>query len=167
MVPFLWLLAGLIAWIGNLSAPILGVVFTEVLLLSGYLVIRSRRMSTDRAPVSRLLPLLPGHLLVLLIVALLDAPDRLAWLWTIIPAATIGYDAWGRGSAGSPRVRMSISIALYGILWVDLFFLLGRAVLLHRGLAGSQAVVIATALGLVGALFLSVGVYRHWNVVKE
>ncbi|HDS28988.1 MAG TPA: hypothetical protein ENN96_00725, partial [Candidatus Acetothermia bacterium] len=116
MIPFLLLLTGLIAWIGNLSAPVIGVVLAEMLLVCGYLLVRSRRPATKRAPVSRLLPLLPGHLLVLMMIALLESPDRLAWLWMIVPAATVAYDAWGRRDVRSPRAGVSISIALYGIL---------------------------------------------------
>jgi hypothetical protein len=62
---------------------------------------------------------------------------------------------------------MSISMILYVILWADLFFLLERAVVLHRQLPGNREIMIAAAFGLAGALFLSMGIYRHWIAAKE
>ncbi|MEE8593285.1 MAG: hypothetical protein V3T03_04080, partial [Candidatus Bipolaricaulota bacterium] len=98
---------------------------------------------------------------------LLDRPNTLAWLWTVVPLTTLAYDAVGRSEAFSPKVRMSISMILYGILWADLFFLLERAVVLHRQISGNGEIVIAAVFGLVGALFLSLGVYRHRIAAKE
>ncbi|MCK4570345.1 hypothetical protein KAT84_00200, partial [Candidatus Bipolaricaulota bacterium] len=111
--------------------------------------------------------LFPGHLLVLVIIALLDQPDMLAWLWTLVPLATLAYDMVGRNAKLSSVIRMSISMILYGILWADLFFLLERAVVLHRQISGNQEIMIAAAFGGVGALFLSLGVYRHRIAAKE
>jgi hypothetical protein len=106
-------------------------------------------------------------LLVLIVIALLDQPDALAWLWTLVPLATLAYDGIGRSAKLSSEVRMSISMILYGILWADLFFLLERAVVLHRRISGSREIMIAVAFGFVGALFISLGAYRHRIVAKE
>ena len=166
-IPFLLTLVGIAALVGHLSTAVLVVIGLETLAVSAYLVIQARRAPSDRQPISHLLPLFPGHLLVLIIIALLDRPDTLAWLWTLVPLTTLAYDAVGRSTKISSKIRMSISMILYGILWADLFFLLERAVVLHRQISGNREIMIAAAFGLVGALFLSLGVYRHRITAKE
>lgn len=166
-IPFLLALVGISAFIGHLSAVVLIVIGLETLIVCAYLVIRARGEPSGRQPTSNLLSLFPGHLLVLIIIALLDRPDLLAWLWTLVPLTTLAYDAVGRSAKFSSVVRMSISMILYGILWADLFFLLERAVVLHRQISGDLEILIAVAFGLVGALFLSLGVYRHRMAAKE
>ena len=166
-IPFLLALVGIAALVGNLSTNVLLAVGVETVIVSAYLILRSRIGTSGHQPSSNLLTLFPGHLLVLIIIALLDQPDTLAWLWTIIPLATLSYDAVGRSAALSSVVRMSISMILYGILWADLFFILERAVVLHRHVSGEQEIMIAAGFGVVGALFLSLGVYRHWIAAKE
>ena len=166
-IPFLLALVGITAFIGHLNAAVLIVIGLETLAVSAYLVILARGEPSDRQPTSQLLPLFPGHLLVLIMIALLDRPDTLAWLWTLVPLTTLAYDALGRNMVFSSVVRMSISMILYGILWADLFFLLERAVVLHRQISGSEEIMIAAAFGLVGALFISLGVYRHRIAAKE
>jgi hypothetical protein len=166
-IPFLLALVGIAALVGNLSTCLLLVVGVETILFAGYLILRSRTASSERQPSSNVLTLFPGHLLVLIIIALLDHPDPLAWLWTIIPLATIAYDAVGRNTSLSSVVQMSISMILYGILWADLFFVLERAVVFHRHLSGEREIMIAAGFGVAGALFISLGVYRHWIAAKE
>jgi len=166
-IPFLLVLVAICGFVGHLSPAALAVAIASTLLVCFYLLYRSRQGETERRPVSNLLSLVPGHLLVLLIVALLERPGILAWLWIILPVVTVTYDAVGRSSRIRPSVRMSISIILYGILWADLFFLLERAIVLHRQFGGSQEIMIAAAVGLVGVLFLSLGIYRHWISAKE
>ncbi|MCK5828111.1 hypothetical protein KAH43_06245 [Candidatus Bipolaricaulota bacterium] len=166
-IPFLLALVGIAALVGQLSPVVLLVVGLETLVVSAYLILRSRDESAERQPLSNLLALFPGHLLVLIIIALLNQPDKLAWLWTLVPLATIAYDAVGRSLKLSSVLRVSISMILYGILWADLFFLLERAVVLHRQISGDREIMIAAAFGIVGALFLSLGVYRHWMAAKE
>ena len=166
-IPVLLALVGIVALIGHLDTAVLVVIGIEVVLVSAYVILQSRTDSPQRQPSSNLLALFPGHLLVLIIVALLDQSQGLAWLWTFIPPLTIAYDAVGRNAALSSLVRKSISMILYVILWTDLFFLLERAVVLHRQISGEQAIMIAAGFGVFGALFLSLGVYRHWIAAKE
>ncbi|MBE0634731.1 hypothetical protein IH601_01865 [Candidatus Bipolaricaulota bacterium] len=166
-IPFLLALVGIAALVGHLSPIVLLVVGLETLIVSAYLIFRSRNEPSKQQPSSNLLTLFPGHLLVLIIISLLDHPNMLAWLWTLVPSATLAYDAIGRSLKLSSVLRTSISMILYGILWADLFFLLERAVVLHRQLSGDRAIMIAAAFGGVGVLFISLGVYRHWIAAKE
>ena len=107
-IPFLLTLVGIAALVGHLSTAVLIVIGLETLAVSAYLVIQARRAPSDRQPISHLLPLFPGHLLVLTIIALLDRPDTLAWLWTLVPLTTLAYDAVGRSTKISSKIRMSI-----------------------------------------------------------
>jgi hypothetical protein len=166
-IPFLLALAGIAALIGNLGAVVSVVIGTETVLFCTYLVLLARREPSGPQPTANVLSLFPGHLLVLIMIALLDKPDLLAWCWTLVPVATLAYDFVGRSGGGTPRIRLSISVFLYGILWADLFFLVERAIVLHRQLSGMSEIMIAVAFGLVGALFLSLGVYRHRIAAKE
>jgi hypothetical protein len=166
-IPFLLILVAISGFVGHLPPAALGVAVAETVLVCLVLLRRARQEPAGPRPVSNLVALVPGHLLVLLIVALLESPGFLAWLWTILPAATLLYDSIGRSPRFRLRTRMSISIILYVILWADLFFLLERGVVLHRQLGGNQGIMIAAGIGLVGVLFLSLGVYRHWIAAKE
>ena len=166
-IPFLLTLMGITVLIGNLSTAVLIASGLETIIVSVYLVIRSRSEPSGRQPPSNLLPLFPGHLLVLMMIALLEQPNVLAWLWTLVPLATLAYDVIGRNSMLTVRVRMSISMILYGILWADLFFLLERAVVLHRQVSGDREIMIAATFGVVGALFVLLGAYRHRLAAKE
>jgi hypothetical protein len=166
-IPFLLALVGVAAVIGHLGTGVLIVIVLETLIVCAYVLVRARAEPSDRQPTSNLLSLFPGHLLVLIIIALLEQPDMLAWLWTLVPLATLAYDGLGRSTKLSGVVWMSISTILYGILWADLFLLLERAVVLHRQISGNREIMIAAAFGLVGALFLSLGVYRHRLAAKE
>jgi len=114
-IPFLLALVGITAFIGHLSAAVLIVIGVETLIVSAYLVILARGEPSGRQPTSNLLSLFPGHLLVLIMIAMLDQPNTLAWLWTLVPLTTLAYDAVGRSAAFSVVVRMSISMILYGI----------------------------------------------------
>ena len=87
--------------------------------------------------------------------------------WTIIPLATIAYDAASRSATLPSVVRVSISMILYGILWADLFFVLERAIVLHRNLSGKAEIMIAAGFAVAGTLFIVLGVYRHWMTAKE
>jgi len=166
-IPFLLVLVAIIGFVGQLSPAALAVAVGETVLVCLYLLYKSRRPVELPRPVSNLMSLVPGHLLVLLIVALLETPGLLAWLWTILLPVTILYDIVGCSARIRPKVRLSISSILYGILWADLFFLLERAIVLHRRIEGNQEIMIVAAVGLVGALFVSLGVYRHWIAAKE
>ena len=79
-IPLLLALVGITALVGHLGPAVLIVVSLETVIVSAYVVIRARAESSDRQPSSNLLPLFPGHLLVLIIIALLDRPNTLAWL---------------------------------------------------------------------------------------
>ena len=151
----------------QLDSILVLVVGVETLLFAGYLVLRSRAQSSDYQPSTNVLSLFPGHLLVLLIIALLDDPSFLAWLWTIIPLSTVAYDAASRSATLPSVVRISISMILYGILWADLFFVLERAIVLHRNLSGKAEIMIAAGFAVAGTLFIALGVYRHWMTAKE
>ncbi len=166
-IPFLLILVAISGFVGHLAPAALAVAVGETVLVCLYLLYTSRRSAEGPRPVSNLMSLTPGHLLVLLIVALLEAPGLLAWFWAILLPVTIVYDAVGRSARIRPKVRLSISSILYVILWADLFFLLERAVVLHRQVQGNQEIMIVAAVGLVGALFVSLGVYRHWIAAKE
>jgi len=168
-LPFILALASIAALVGNLAFEALVVIGIETLGVCAYLVVRGRGKpaAADRRPASNLVSLFPGHLLLLLILALLEDPGSLAWLWMLIPLATVAYDATARSARLSTRRRMSISMILYVILWADLFYLLERAIVLHRQLSGGREIMIAAAFGLAGVLFLSLGVYRHWIAAKE
>ena len=167
-IPFILALASIAALAGNLALEPLAVIGIETLGVCAYLVVRGRgKPAADRRPASNLLSLFPGHLLLLLILALLKDPGILAWLWMLIPLLTVAYDATAQSARLSIRRRMSISMILYVILWADLFYLLERAIVLHRQLSGGREIMIAAAFGLAGVLFLSLGIYRHWIAAKE
>jgi len=164
-IPLVLALLGIVLAVGNLGLAAGIVVSAETILFCGYLVVRARR-SVER-PVANLMTLFPGHLLLLLGIASLERPDPWALLWAIVPVATIAYDAIAASLRPGGRRRLSILIGLYGILWADLFVLLERFIVLKRRSPRGEEMIIAAVLGTVGALFVGLGVYRHWIAAKE
>jgi len=167
MVPVLLALLGIVLLFGHLGTTTSIVVSFETLAVCAYQIYRARRGKDAARPVSNLLSLFPGHLLLLLAVSTLDRPDGLAWLWTIVPAATIVYDLIGFRSWFRPRTRVSILIGLYAIIWIDLFALLERTIAIKRQFGRTEEIIIAVALGVAGSLFVALGAYRHWVAFKE
>ncbi|MBU0595396.1 hypothetical protein KJ567_01765 [Candidatus Bipolaricaulota bacterium] len=166
-LPLSLALLGIVLLIGNLGALPMALAITGTAVYVVYSVARSRWGTDDVQPISHLMALFPGHLLLLLAISTLDVPDTLACLWAIIPAATVGYDWTARRRMGSVRRRVSILLGLYAILWADVIVLLERTIAMKRGFTRGEEVLIAVAFGLAGSLFIGLGIYRHWLTAKE
>jgi len=163
-------LVGIVLYVGNLPLGLKAGIGVESLLFLGYLVYRVRRPAQVSRPVAKLLPLFPGHLLLLFALSLLPNPQTtLAVAWMVVPVATISYDIVGQWPTQRERLRMSILVGLYCIIWADLFFLLERVIALGRNLSGNAEIIVVAVFGVVGIAFIFVGAYRHWRVanVKE
>ena len=165
-IPLLLVILGILLLIGNLSATMSLVVGIEVVASCVYVLWRGRREpSASRAP-ANLLSLFPGHLLLLLGVSLLDAPDGLVAVWLVLPILTIVYEEAGsRMRAG--WARTSILVGGYAILWVVLFALLERLIAIGRALDLRGEIIAASAIGVFGLLFITLGIYRHVRAGKE
>jgi hypothetical protein len=163
-IPLQLAILGIVLLIGQLGTVAKVVVSAEALAYCGYLIARARSRQDAPRPVSNLLALFPGHLLLLVALSSLEAPDGLAYVWAIVPPATVLYDliAW-RGLLRA-TIRTSISAVLYAIIWADLFFLLERLIALTRDWDETMIIVV---LGLVGCVFLGLGLYRHRLAAKE
>ena len=161
--PLILALLGLVLCVGKFPAIFQFGIGVESLLYLGYVLWRTRRPSFRSNAVARLLPLFPGHLLLLFAIGLVPGTSsELTAAWMVIPAATVCYDVltpWGR-----TRTRAwSILAGLYVIIWADLFYLLERVIALGRALERSAELSLAIVFGVLGAVFLSVGTYRHWR----
>ena len=165
-IPLLLVMFGITLFVGNLSPVVSLVVGVEVVGICAYLLWRGRRETGTKRSVSNVLSLFPGHLLLLLAVSLIEAPDGLASLWAIVPIATIVYDqASLRMRAG--WARTSILIGGYAILWAVLFALLERLIAIRRAVDPRGEIIVAAAIGVFGLLFISLGIYRHIRTGKE
>jgi len=165
-IPLLLAVLGITLLVGNLPFPLAVAVAVETVIVAGYFVRRARTPGAGRRPVSNLIALFPGHLLLLLAIALLPEPDRLAALWTIVPITSLAYDLVSR-NAPEGLFRTSTSIGLYAILWAVLFALLERIIAIKRGFGPGGETIAAVAFGVFGILFISLGIYRHCRAGKE
>jgi len=163
-IPLLLALVGITAVAGNLGTVAMIFVSIETLGFCAYLIYRSRCAVDASRPVSNLIALFPGHLLLLLAISSLPSPDGLAALWAVVPPATVLYDVLAWKKPLRAPVRASISAVLYAILWGVVFFLLERLVALTRD--WDERILIAV-FGLVGGVFLGLGLYRHRLAAKE
>ncbi|UCF09547.1 MAG: hypothetical protein JSW65_05650 [Candidatus Bipolaricaulota bacterium] len=160
--PLLLALTGIVIFVGGLPVLVAGLVGAEVAVTLAYLV-ATRMRPPARKPVSNLVALLPGHLLVLLALTLVvDGGGSYGYLWLVLPVATLGYDAAFRWRLPG-RLALSIPIILYAILWASLITLLERIVVLARGVGGQTEFAIAAVFGVAGVGFIALGVYRHWH----
>ena len=160
-------LVGIVLYVGNLPLGLKAGIGVESLLFLGYLIYRARQPAQASRPVAKLLPLFPGHLLLLFALSLLPNPQTaLAIAWTVVPIATICYDSIARWSTPTQRLRMSLLVGLYCIIWADLFFLLERVIAFGKNVSGNVEIIVAAVFGLIGTAFIFVGVYRHWHLVN-
>jgi len=163
-IPLLLAIVGIILLVGHLGTTAKAVVMIEALGYCGYLLARARSADRGSRPVANLLALFPGHLLLLLAISSMAAPDRLAYVWALVPPATVGYDVLSWKRLLRARTRTSISAVLYAIIWADLFFLLERLIASAREWDERMIIVV---LGVVGCTFLCLGLYRHRLAAKE
>ncbi len=157
--PLILALLGVVLFFGHLSPAWRGIIGAESILFIGYLIARSRRSGEVRAP-ANLLPLFPGHLLLLFAIETFSPPPALlVGLWTVVPAASVVYDIIGASRFVPGRV--SILSGVYCIIWADLFFLLEQIIKLGRELTLGEELVVGAVFVVVGIPFLGIGVYRH------
>jgi len=164
--PLLLVVLAIVLLIGSLPVAVAVVAALETVAYTAYLLVRGRVVRDAPAPIANVLPLLPGHLLLLLAISLTSAADVLGWLWTVLPAASVAYDVvtvWMRDGIG----RRSILATLYCIIWADLFVLLDRVVAARRAFTTTEEIIAAGAFGFVAILFLAVGIVRHVRAAKE
>jgi hypothetical protein len=165
--PLLLALLGIVLAVGHLSPPLQAGVALESLLFLAYLAFRSRREPRESHAVANLLPLFPGHLLLLFALSLLpETKTYIVLLWMILPAASLLYDLVAGWAGDWERARMSILATLYCIIWAALFILLERVIVLGRGLQGKDEIKLIVVFGMVGVIFLGLGVYRHWHASR-
>ncbi len=162
-IPLLLALLGIVLLVGRLELVPKLIVSVETLGTCAYLVARSRGRDGGR-PVANLLALFPGHLLLLLAISSLEVRNELTTMWAAVPPATVLYDALAWRRWLRPTTRTSISAGLYAIIWADLFFLLERLIALTRQWDERMIIVV---FGLVGTVFLGLGIYRHRLAAKE
>lgn len=159
--PLILALLGIVLWIGNISPSLKAGLAAETLLFLGYLMVFSRGKRTTSSG-AKLISMFPAHLLLLLVILLLPSFSiRLIFAWMVVPVATIGYHFIASRSLFSDGASKSILSGLYCIIWADLFFLLERAIALGRGLTDNEEIVVMAVFCVIGAIFLSIGVYRH------
>jgi len=160
--PLVLVLLGIVLYVGSLPTVVRVGVGLETALFLTYLLLRPRR--ARRPPPAKVLPLFPGHLLLLLALSLVPAaPVWLSVLWMVVPLASVTYDfVASLGLAGS-EASLSILSLLYCIIWGDLLFLMERIIVLGRGLTGTWENVAGVGFGLFGVVWLLRGVWRHWR----
>lgn len=166
-IPFMLVIVGIVLFVGHLP-PWLGLAtIVETVAVCAYVIWRARQSDARRRGVANVLPLYPAHLLLLLAIARLPDSTWLGALWTILPVASLAYDAVAVLWSGRRRPRASILSGLYAIIWADIFYLWERVIALARGFSRTEEILVAAAFGVFGSVFLSLGIYRHWRAGKE
>ncbi len=111
--PLLLALLGIILAVGHLSPPLQAGVAVESLLFLAYLALRARREPQESHAVANLLPLFPGHLLLLFALSLLpETKTYIVLLWMILPVVSVLYDLVAGWAGDWERTRMSILATL-------------------------------------------------------
>ena len=171
--PLVLALLGITLAVGHLPTFLQIAISVETLLFIVYLIIRSRRkLAADNAieshPVANLLPLFPGHLLLLFALSIIPGQNTgLVALWMIIPAVSVLYDLVSLSEGQPVPKQVSILTVLYCIIWADLFALLERVVALGRDLHGASEIKLIVVFGVLAVVFLAAGVYRHVYAIKS
>jgi len=171
--PLVLALLGIVIAVGHLPALLQIAISVETLLFMVYLIMRSRREAVaDSAikshAVANLLPLFPGHLLLLFALSIIPGQNTgLVALWMIIPAASVLYDLVSLRKGQLAPKQVSILTVLYCIIWADLLALLERVVALGRDLHGASEIKLIVVFGVLAVVFLAAGVYRHVYAIKS
>lgn len=111
------------------------------------------RAATGMLPPHSPVRLLPGHALLFLALGLVGAQAGF-WSWIAVPLLTILLDL--------ARTR-SLALAVYAILWLDLFALLHQVVTLGRDLTGLAFVLWSAGIALVAIVYVANGARRLWR----
>lgn len=166
--PLILALLGIVIAVGHLSTPLQIAVSAETVLFIAYLLVRSRWDTSGSRAASHLLPLLPGHLLLLFALSIVAGQNvLLVGLWMIVPAASVLYDYVALLSEERSTGQVSILTVLYCIIWADLFTVLERVVAIGRDLHGAGEIKLIAGLGILAVVFLIAGVYRHLYAIKS
>jgi hypothetical protein len=165
--PLVLVLLGIVLFVGAVPFALQLGVGVETALFLSYLFFRSRRGAPREPAPAKVLPLFPGHLLLLLALSLLPSPPpRLVMVWMLVPLLSVLYDLVASRGRLRSRRNLSILTILYCIIWADLFFLIERVIVLGRRIVGSGEIAIGVGFVLAGFLFVFLGVYRHWRTRK-
>ena len=166
--PLVLALLGIVLAVGHLPPFLQIAISVETLLFITYLILRSRRESTSGHAVSSLLPLFPGHLLLLFALSVIPGQNTgLVVLWMVIPVASVLYDLVSLRKGLVTSLRVSILAVVYCIIWADVFALLERVVALGRGIHGAGEIKLIVVFGVLAVVFLAGGVYRHVYTIKS
>ena len=166
--PLILALLGIVIAVGHLPTSLQIAVSVETVLFVAYLIIRLRHDTTQTHAVSNLLPLFPGHLLLLFALSIIPGQNTgLVALWMVIPAASVLYDLVSLRKGQLAPKQVSILTVLYCIIWADLFALLERVVALGRDLHGASEIKLIVVFGVLAVVFLAAGVYRHVYAIKS
>jgi len=161
-LPFVLVLLGVALFFGRFSLPVALFAAATTMCAIVYITLGERVRRGGGRPVTNLLALLPGHLLLLFGLGTLPRPDLLGLVWGSLPLASLVYD-WVSTRQPFPW-RRSILTGLYAIIWLVVFFLLERLIAERKGLSGHAEIVAAVAIGVV---FVVTGIVRHRRAVKE
>ena len=166
--PLVLALLGIVIAVGRLSTSFQIAISVETLLFITYLMLRSRRNTSHSQAPSNLLPLFPGHLLLLFALSIVPGQNTgLIGLWMLIPATSVLYDLVSLRKGLPVSRQVSILAVLYCIIWADLFALLERVVALGRGIQGHGEIKLIVVFGVLAVIFLAAGVYRHVYAIKS
>jgi len=168
--PLILGLVGIVLLVSGFQTALSVGIGVESVLFLCYVILRTRRATPSSQAPAKLLPLFPGHLLLLFAIGLLPSPQTvLVATWMAVPGATVLYDITGLWATRRERLRVSILVGLYCIIWADLFFVLERVIALARDISGNTEIIVASVFGVVGAAFIAIGTYRHLRMktIKE
>ncbi len=164
-LPFVLVLLGVALVVGHFSPVVQAALGAATLCAVAYSSLALRLRRGDGRRVSNLLSLLPGHLLLLFGLGTLSHPDTFGVVWCVLPIGSVVYD-WV-SALGPFRGRTSILAGVYAIIWLAVFFLLERFIVVGKGIAGHAAIVTAVAFGAISVVFVVTGTMRHRRAVKE
>jgi hypothetical protein len=157
-------LGALVLAVGGFSLEGRIAVGATVVLFLGYKVFREHQGFRFELVKENLLHLFPGHLLLLLALALQDnfSADSLILLivWIGVVAATVLLD-WAANALGGER--WGVLASLYCLVFGGIFYLI-REILVRSDKVAIQSDVVSMIVGIVGAIYLALAVYRFYKV---
>jgi len=154
-------LGALVLALGSFSLAERVILGATILIFLGYKIVREQRGFRFELVKGNMLPLFPGHLLLLLgLTTMKSYTTELLGIWIAIVALTIGLDLFANLFGVE---RWALLAGIYCLIVGGVFYLI-RELFVRSEKFSEQSAVISLVIGIVGGLYLALAVYRFYRL---
>ncbi|MBI1742529.1 hypothetical protein HYR54_05610 [Candidatus Acetothermia bacterium] len=154
-------LGALVLALGSFSLAERVILGATILIFLSYRIFREQRGFRFELVKGNMLPLFPGHLLLLLGLATMKSyTTELLGIWIVIVVLTIGLDLLANLMGAE---RWALLAGTYCLIFGGVFYLI-RELFVRSEKFSEQSAAISLGIGIGGGLYLALAVYRFYRL---